>query len=171
MEQQSQLSTDPTKVKCPHCGSSNCFEESSPVKSGDYVNYISDTVESYMCVSCGYTTTTLNVEGSDMVKQYEESTADLIKSLRFVDTTNLVWYPIVLNFPSTGIIFPDGTSKSNWGWRAAPAVDIPVKEQKKYPLPGKKKEYYTRRIDMDAGKLFAGKDFYNACKFIGFIKD
>jgi hypothetical protein len=122
-------------------------------------------------MECGYTSTSLNKEGSEVVQRYEESTAELIKALRWVDPkTNLVWYPIVLNFPSFGIIFPDGTSASEWNWKAAPAVDITEEERTKYPIPGTKDQFYERRIDMKQGKDFASADFYHACKFLGFIQ-
>lgn len=164
MEQQSALNMEPNKVVCPHCGSENCFEEIQTMPDGT-------KVKSYMCVECGYTTTSLNVEGSELIKQYEDSTAELIKALRWVDPkTNLVWYPIVLNFPSFGIIFPDGTSVDDWGWKAAPAIDIPAEEQKNYPIPGHKDQFYTRRVDMSKGQSFGKDDFYNACKFLGFIQ-
>lgn len=165
MAQQSASNMDPTKIVCPHCGSHNCFEETQTLPD--------DTkVKSYMCVGCGYTTTTLNVEGSPVVSEYEETTAELIKGLRWVDTnTNLVWYPIVLNFPSFGIIFPDGTSEQDWGWKAAPAIDIPEEEQKKYPIPGHKDAYYTKRIDMSKGMNYPSDEFYAACKFLGFIQE
>ena len=155
---------EPSKVTCPHCGSHECFEETQTLPDGT-------EVKSYMCMECGYTTTTLNVEGSEIITSYEDTTAELIKALRWVDpNTNLVWYPIVLNFPSFGIIFPDGTSKFNWKWRAAPAVDIPEAEQKMFPIPGHDNQYYTRRIDMNKGQSFDNDDFYNACKFLGFIQ-
>ena len=123
-------------------------------------------------MSCGYTSTTLNLVGSEVIKHYEENTAELIKDLKWIDSnTNLIWYPIVLNFPSFGIIFPNGTNTSDWSWTAAPAVDIPVEEQKNYPIVGETNQYYTRRVDMKASKSFGRDDFYNACKFLGFIVD
>jgi hypothetical protein len=167
MEQQSQSNTDPIKVECPHCGSDKCFKDSQELEQ---LGKIPEIVDSYMCVSCGYTTTTLNVEGSQMIKEYEETTAELIKELRWIGPNGLIWYPIILNFPSFGIIFPNGTDKSNWNWTAAPAVDIPEEEQKKYPIPGQADAYYTRRIDMKLGRSFDNNDFYSACKFIGFIR-
>ncbi len=125
-----------------------------------------------MCVACGYTSTTLNQEGTPAITQYEELTAELMRDLRWVDPkTNLVWYPIVINFPSFGIIFPDGTSKEDWGWTAAPATEIPLGDQKKYPIPGQPGQFYTKKIDMEKGRKFLSSDFYHACKFIGFIKD
>lgn len=167
MEQQSQSNMDPIKVECPHCGSSQCFKDTQDLEQP---GKMPESVDSYMCVDCGYTTTTLNVEGSQTIKEYEETTAELIKDLRWIDQNNLVWYPIILNFPSFGIIFPNGTSKDNWNWTAAPAIDIPAEDQKNYPIPGHTDKFYTRRIDMKLGKSFANNDFYNACKFIGFIQ-
>lgn len=163
MEQQSALSTDPIKITCPHCGSHECFEESQAMEDGE-------TVNSYMCMGCGYTSSTLNKIGSKVIESYEETTAELIKELRWIDENGLVWYPTVLNFPSFGIIFPDGTSKEDWKWTTAPAVDIPVEEQKNYPIPGVKDQFYTRRVDLKAGKTFPSTDFYAACKDLGFIQ-
>ena len=164
MAQQLQSSTEPTKITCPHCGSHECFNQMEGLPD-------TSVVESYMCMECGYTSTTLNKEGSEVVARYEESTAELIKALRWVDpATNLVWYPIVLNFPSFGIIFPDGTDENNWMWKAAPAVDITDEEKGKYPIPGQPGQYYERRIDMKQGQDFAPADFYTACKFLGFIQ-
>jgi hypothetical protein len=158
----------PAKVICPHCGGHNCFHEKQEV---DWDNPTKKLLESFLCTDCGYTTTNLNLVDSEIIQGYEQTTAELIKALRWIDPqTNLVWYPIVLNFPSSGIIFPDGTSVDDWSWRAAPAVDIPQEEQKKYPIPGNEGAYYTKRIDMEAGKLFGKNDFYEACKFIGFIQ-
>lgn len=154
---------EPIKIACPHCGVNECFQESQNINE-------KESVDSYLCVSCGYTTTTLNKEGSELISQYEETTAELIKELRWVDDKGLVWYPIILNFPSFGIIFPDGTSKNNWRWTAAPAIDIAEEEQKKYPIPGQPNQFYTRRIDMKLGQSFDNADFYGACKFIGFIQ-
>lgn len=154
---------EPIKVKCPHCGSEQCFKETQALSEKEFV-------DSYMCIGCGYTTTSLNKEGSQMIKEYEETTAELVKDLRWVDDNKLVWYPLVLNFPSFGIIFPDGVSKDSWKWTAAPAVDISAEEQKNYPIPGQQDQYYTRRIDMKLGKSFDNTDFYGACKFIGFIQ-
>jgi len=82
-EHQSASSTEPTKVICPHCGSPECFEDTQTIPDGEVVT-------SYMCMDCGYTTSTLNVEGSQVIKHYEDTTAELIKELRWVDDKNLV---------------------------------------------------------------------------------
>lgn len=155
--------SQPDKVTCKHCGAvDRCFKEETVGPDGSQAT-------SYMCVNCGYTTTSLNVEGSPTITYYEEETAQLIKDLRFVDDKNLVWYPIVLNFPNVGIIFPDGTNKLDWWWTTAPAVDIPKKEQSKYPIPGTDGQYYQKRVDMAQQAKFSPGEFYDACKHVGFI--
>lgn len=160
--------TDLKKTECPHCHLPECCTESQTILDPGKSEV---RVDSFLCLACGFTTTSLNQDGSDLVKQYEELTAELIKSLRWVDQkTNLVWYPIVLNFPTFGIIFPDGSSSQSWQWNASPSVDIPLQDQHKYPIPGQPNKFYTKRVDQAAGRKFEPKDFLQACKFIGFIK-
>jgi hypothetical protein len=154
--------SQPSKITCKHCGGSHCFEEETAGSDGSEVT-------SYMCIDCGYTTTTLNVEGSEVIQYYEETTAQLIKDLRWVDDTNLVWYPLVLNFPSVGIIFPDGHNKEDWWWTTAPAVDVSEEEKAKYPVPGTQGQYYKRRVDMNQRKSFPKNQFREASKHVGFI--
>jgi len=157
--------TTPEKIECPHCGSNNCFIESN------YAEITPEKISSYMCMGCGYSSTTLNTADSAMIAEYESVTPQIMVDLKWIDpATNLVWYPTVLNFPNLGIVFPDGVDASNWSWRSAPAVDIPVEEQKKYPIPGKEGEFYTRRVDMTSSKLFAKEEFSKACEFIGLIQ-
>ena len=151
------------KIACAHCTQLLCYVEQA-------VNHNKETAHSFMCVGCGYTSTTLNVDQSDLIKTYEENTAELIKQLRWVDPrTNLVWYPIVLNFPSTGMVVPDGISKDDWKWMAAPGIDIPLNQQKRYPIPGQRGQYYTKRVDLRKGRHFAPSKFADAIKFVGFL--
>lgn len=156
--------TEPIKVKSPLTGTNNCFEHEQVFEDGT-------TVKSWMCMDSGFTSTTLNTEDSPIIDSYEETTAELIKELKWIDPeTKLIWYPMVLNFPSFGIIFPDGSSKDDWQWMAAPAVDIPEADRKKYPIPGQTDQFYTRKINMEAGRKFSSDQFYQAAKFLGFIQ-
>ena len=68
------------------------------------------------------------------------------------------------------MIFPDGTNEENWKWRVARAVDIPEEERSKYPIPGKKDEYYARRIDMKSSVIYARKEFKAACEDLGILQ-
>jgi len=149
---------------CPHCHGDKCYTETH--------NAEETSVTSYMCMDCGYTTTTLNIDGSNMLKSYEEVTPQLILDLKWVDPqTNLVWYPTVLNFPNTGLVFPDGTNTMDWGWTGAPAIDIPFDQQSKYPIPGQPGEYYKRRVDLESARKFGPAEFYQACQSIGLVKE
>lgn len=155
----------PEKITCPHCGSENCFEE------GAHLEIEAPMVYSYMCMGCGYTSTSINKPSNPMVQEYEETTAEIIKALKWIDPqTGLIWYPTVLNFPNSGMIFPEGTGIEDWKWVAAPAIDIDPMEQSKYKIPGTDK-YYTRKIDMGSAKKFDPSQFNEACKSIGLIKE
>jgi len=164
-----EYTNEPTKIICPHCGGKHCFEDNQDIPTPDGSS--TEVVSSWMCTDCGYTSTTLNKDESKLINEYEEVTAELIKALRWVDVkTNLVWYPIVLNFPTFGIIFPDGTGKDDWTWMAAPAVDIAQESQSNFPIPGQPGAFYARRVDMESGKHFSRDEFTQACEFIGFIQ-
>jgi hypothetical protein len=146
-------------IVCKVCGQEECFKETE------------NDIDSFLCMGCGYTTTSLNVDDSIELRKWEQTTPELIKKSKFVDPdTNLVWYPSVLNFPNIGMIFPDGTNEDNWNWRVARAVDIPEEDRSKYPVPGKDGEFYTRRIDMKGSKLYERTDFKTACEDLGILQ-
>lgn len=154
------MSETDNKIVCPHCGSHNCFVEEI------------NGVKSYLCMECGYSTNGYFKEGSESLIANEMSLPELFKELRWVDPqTNLVWFPTVLNFPTIGIVFPDGTNKDDWKWRAAPAVDVPQEEQMNYPIPGQPGQFYTKKVSMEASRLFLSDQFYQACKYVGFIRE
>lgn len=147
------------KIICPWCNQLDC-----------YVEKVLD-IESYLCLSCGYTTTSKHIDGSIDLRKWEQTTAELIKKSKKIDTaTKLVWYPSVLNFQSKGIIFPDGTNEENWQWRVAHVVEVPEAEKSKYPIPGKEGEFYSTRIDLAGSKMFTKADFKNACFELGILE-
>ncbi len=157
----SELIDGGTKVDCLHCESVNCFRE-------DY-DYGDQKVSAYLCLACGYTTTTLNIDGSEYIKDYDESCPELFKDLKFVDKDNIAWYPMVLNFPNLGLVFPDGTSALNWSWRAVPIKAVDEDEKEKYPIPDEEGKYYETKADMDGSRLYPQGQFYEACKYLGII--
>lgn len=146
------------KIQCPVCFEKECYKESFK------------DVESYLCMGCGFTTTNKHIAGSIELRQWEMTTATLIKKAKFVDPeTNLVWYPSVLNFPTKGIVFPDGKNEYEWGWRAASVIEVSEADREKYPIPGKKGEYYKSRVDMASSKLFQRGEFKQACESVGIL--
>lgn len=153
---------DCKKITCPHCESINCFQE-------DY-EQDGSSLSAYMCLSCGYTTSTLNVDGTEFVTQYEDSCPTLFKDLKFVDPdTNLAWYPMVLNFPTIGLVFPDGASALDWSWRAVPVKPVSESEKTKFPIPNEPGKFYETKADIDSSRLYPQNQFYQACKFLGII--
>jgi hypothetical protein len=147
------------KIMCPHCNTLECYVEAE------------NNIESYLCLSCGYTTNSLYIDGSDELLKWEASTPLLIKKSKYIDpNTNLVWYPSVLNFPSRGMIFPDGSNEESWLWRMAPVVEIPEEERSKYPIPGKPGEFYPTKIDMESSKFYERHDFKTACEDLGILE-
>jgi DNA-directed RNA polymerase subunit RPC12/RpoP len=156
------LETETTKISCPKCNSANCFQETHKVAA--------NTVDSYLCMKCGFTSTSLNTPDSPYLKDFEETCPELFKDIKFVDNDRkIVWYPTVLNFPELGLIFPDGTDAFNWSWRAVPVKPVEESEKEKYPIPGQDGKYYETKADMESSKLFDQNDFNGACKYLKII--
>lgn len=158
-----ELVVDDKKIECPHCNSNNCFQEDYKVET--------NTLSSYMCMNCGYTTTTLYKKDSQIIEDYEKQCPDLFKDLKFHDTkTDLIWYPIVLNFPDLGLVFPDGTNAFDWKWRAVPMIKVSEDEKEKYPIPSQPGKFYESRADMESSRTYAPSMFQDACKFLNIIQ-
>ena len=67
-------------IKCAVCGEEECYKETE------------SNIDSYLCMSCGYTTTSLNINESIELRKWEQHTPELIKNSKFIDSeTNLVW--------------------------------------------------------------------------------
>ena len=77
-----------------------------------------------------------------------------------------MWIPCVLNMGKRGIIYPKGTP-NNWSWNYAKVVDIPLKEQKDFPVPGQDDKFYTSRLDVNNAMVFEWDDFIGACEEMG----
>lgn len=147
-----------TKIICRICAEEECYKESE------------NGIDSYLCMNCGYTTTSLNKKDSIELRKWEITTPELIKNSKIIDS-DLVWYPSVLNFPSKGLVFPDGTNEENWSWRVAKVVEIPEEDRGKYPVPGKEGEFYSTRLDMANSKQFPRDQFKAACIELGILEE
>ena len=138
---------------CKVCGGNACYEQR--IEEAD--------VTTYLCFGCGMSTSTLMYKNSTLVKETEEVSPDLYKDLSVVKE-GLVWFPATISIPEKGMVFIDGTDKSNWGWKAAKAVRILEEEKEKYP------EGQEYRVDMTNGKSFGQKDFMDALDYIDFYQ-
>ena len=145
-------------VQCPKSGGDLCYRLE-----------ISKDITQYFSLSCGYWTNTLMVAGSDFYEEQIQSLPELYKDLQWTDPeTGLIWLPSTINEVEKGMIFANGTNTDNWGWGAVLAVDVKEEEKEKYPVPGKKGEYYKKRMDMSTIKTFHEREFIDALSYIGF---
>lgn len=138
---------------CPRCGGNACYEQE-----------LEGGVKTYFCFGCGFSTSTLMVEGSKLVADTLEISPELYKDLMFVDENKLVWFPATITLPEKGMVFVDGTSKDNWRWAAAKATEIEGGEKEKYP------KGQTHKMDMKNIKYYDQRDFMDALEYVGFFE-
>jgi hypothetical protein len=79
--------------------------------------------------------------------------------------------PSAINLPTQGMIFANGNNAENWKWSAVKAVPVSEEEKTKYPIPGKKGEYYEFRMDMSTITHFEEKDYMEALSYIGVLPE
>ena len=135
-------------VECKRCGGNACYEQK-----------INEQVKTSLCWGCGFTTSTLMTKGSDIVKQALETSPELYKDLVYTDKDGLAWLPATITMPNSGMVFVDGTSKSDWKWAGVRA--IPIQEGDK-----KVSEDQTHKMDMKNVKHFEQRDFMDAAGYI-----
>ena len=143
---------------CDRCGSDAC-----------YTQEVSPEVTNYLCYGCGFITNTVMTEGSEFITLQEEILPELYKDLFFKDAEGKIWMTNMVNQPDKGMVFAQGSDKSEWRWTGVKAVPVKEEEKKKYPKPGKKNEYYEFRMDMSTAKYFEEKDFMDALEYIGIL--
>jgi len=137
---------------CKRCGGNACYEQK-----------IDEQITTWLDMGCGFTTSTLMVEGSDIVKQAIESSPELYKDIAFTDPDKRVWLPATITIPNKGMVFVDGTSKDNWKWAAVNAIELGKEDKKLY-------KDQTHKMDMKNIKYYSQRDFMNACEQIGMFQ-
>lgn len=145
-------------IICKHCGSDAC-----------YVTENSSEVKTYSCFGCGFTTNSLMKEGQEFYEQQMGVLPELYKDVVFKDEDDLMWMPIVINLPTQGMVFYNGTSKENAKWSAVKAVKVLEEEKEKYPIKGKPGEFYEFRMDMGTIMNYEMKEFMEALSYIGVL--
>ena len=143
-------------VICDRCGSDAC-----------YIQEVNQDIKNYQCYGCGFITNTLMKRDSQFFEEQMELLPNLYKELMGEDEEGKVWMPTTINLPSQGMVFANGPSALNWKWAAVKSVLVTEEEREKYPIPGKKGEYYEQRMDMSTLKEFNEKDFIEALDYIG----
>lgn len=139
-------------IQCPHCGGNACYEQ-----------VVSEEVHTNFCFGCGFTTSTLMIEGSDLVLKTLEASPELYKDIMFIDENKKVWLPSTVTLPNKGMVFVDGTSKDKWRWAAVNSVEILEEEKAKFP------KGQTTKMDMKNIKHFEKEDFMESLDAIDFF--
>jgi hypothetical protein len=147
-------------IVCARCGSDAC-----------YVDEVNQDIKTYFCYGCGFQTNSLMKEGDVFFERQLEVLPELYKDLLNKDDDGHIWMPTTVNVPEKGMIFANGSSKNQWNWAAVKAVPVTKEEVEKYPIPGKKGEYYSWRMDMTTLKEFNERDFIEALSYIGIIPE
>jgi hypothetical protein len=145
-------------INCPCCGSDAC----SKTINGD--------TEVYLCWTCGMTTTSELIDGSEFEKENFEHTAELIKDLKQVHD-KLAWYPKVINLQENGMVFPEWNKRvKDWYWAAVKAMPVPEEEKEKYPDPLNPGEFYKFKMDIKNIKRYDKMCFMDAAEQIGMFE-
>ena len=147
-------------IVCTRCGSDAC-----------YVEEVNQDIKTYFCYGCGFQTNSLMKEGETFYEEQISILPELYKDLFSNDENELVWMPSMVNIPDKGMIFANGPSKEDWGWAAVKAVKVTEEEKTKYPIPGKKDQYYEFRMAMDTLQMFPEREFIEALSYIGVLPE
>lgn len=148
-------------ITCPKSGGDACM-----------VTETTPGIKTYFSFSCGFQTNSLMKEGETFYEEQISVLPELYKDLIWKDTeTGLMWLPSMINEPTKGMVFANGPSKGEWGWAAVKAVPVTEEEKEKYPIPGKKGQFYEFRMDMSTLKMFVERDFMDALSYINVLPE
>jgi hypothetical protein len=140
---------------CKRCGGNACYEQ-----------HINEKMTTWLCMGCGFTSSTMMLKDSNLVRDLMETSPELYKDLLFEDDTNRVWAPSTLTLPGKGMTFIDGTSETDWKWKAVRAIEITEEDRKDKQYPADQ----TYRMDMANAKTYEQRDFMTALEYIDFYK-
>ena len=140
---------------CKRCGSDAC-----------YTQEVTPEITNQFCYGCGFQTNTLMKEDEEFFEQQKELLPELYKDLIYKDEEGQMWMPSMINVPDKGMVFANGTDFNDWKWAAVKAIVVTEEEKHKYPIKGKKDQYYEFRMDMTTMKPFQEKYFMDALSYI-----
>ena len=142
-------------VECKRCSGNACYQQ-----------HIDENTTTWLCMGCGFTTSTLMVEGGKVVKDLLETSPELYKDLLFTDIDKRVWAPATITLPGKGMVFLNGSNKNDWEWSAVRAIKITDEDRKIKEFPADQ----THKMDMQGVKNFGQKEFMDALEVIGFYE-
>lgn len=134
-----------------------------------YVQEINESIKITSCFGCGFQMNTLMKKGSEFFEQQIQVLPNLYKELMGEDEKGNIWMPSFTNDPKKGMVFIDGTSIKDWEWVGVKSVPVLEEEKHKYPIPGKKDQFYSKRVDMTTLKKFGQGGYMDALEYVGFF--
>lgn len=140
-------------VECNRCKGNACYEQN-----------ISEELSTWMCMGCGFTTSTMMDKDGTTTKNTLETSPELYKDLMFIDEQNRAWFPATITLPEKGMVFIDGSTKENWKWAAVKAIPLTEEELKSGRFP----EGQTFKMNVRESNKFDQKNFMDALEVIGF---
>jgi len=149
-------------VNCKCCNSNACYESEFTTQDGK--------IQTWLCMTCGFTSNSTMTKDSDTLKQTLELTADMIRDLR-QDHDGLAFFPTAITMPDKGMIFPEPIKDTDdWGWTVVKAIPIPEEDQEKYPDPTNPGTFYKNKMDMKNLKRYDKLNFMDAAEELGMFK-
>jgi hypothetical protein len=145
-------------IECKRCGSDACF-----------LTEVNETLNTQLCFGCGFVTNSYLKPNSPYLEEQIEILPNLYKELIVEDEDGNIWMPNIINNPTKGMLFAKGTSIQDWKWAAVKATKIEEEEKEKFPIPNKKGEYYSQKMDMTTLKEFPEKDYIEALDYLGLL--
>ena len=146
-------------VTCKCCKGDACYESEFTTQEGP--------INTWLCMTCGFTSNTTMTEDSEALKQTEEMTAELIKDLKQVHD-GFAFFPTAITMPDSGMIFPEPMKgKKDWGWTVVKAIEIPTEDQEKFPDPRNPGTFYKKKMDMKNMKRYDKLCFMDAAEELG----
>jgi len=145
-------------TSCRKCQSPLCYEQHK------------ESVISWSCLQCGFTTNTLLMANTDTVLSYESMLPSLYRDIKYVDSDGFVWYPNTMIKDGVGIIFADivqGEPVENWKW--AVAKHVPVEESEKEKFKKSDGTYHKYKTDMKHVLHFDQNYYSRALEILGLI--
>jgi hypothetical protein len=147
-------------IVCDRCGGNAC-----------YVQEVNHKIKNYMCYGCGFQTNSLMKKGEKYFDEQVEILPNLYKELMGEAGDGKIWMPSMVNLPTQGMVFANGTNASQWKWAAVKAIPVKEEEKSKYPIPGKKGQFYEYRMDMETLREFEEKEYMDALEYIGVFEN
>lgn len=138
---------------CKRCEGNACYEQ-----------HIDDNTKTWLCMACGFTTSTVMMSESKAVADAIATAPELYKDLKFVDSDGRAWLPATITLPEKGMAFIDGVSSTTWAWAGVKAIPLTEEELKTFP------KGQTFKMDMQNVKHFGQRDFMDALEYIGFFQ-